>query len=119
MADCKILDLSILVAADNGINPAEVGAHVPCHADDVHLGGVLVLAAVHLLGVNLKLLHVRHHLLSFIGIESDAEGREGVSHNLAKYQMDNCWITDLFTWTKYFLSYSQLPRNSIVAKVDV
>ena len=33
--------------------------------------------------------------------------------------MDNCWITDLFTWTKDFLSYSQLPRNSIVAKVDV
>ena len=57
MRDCQVLNINILVSSSNWIDPAEVGLQLPGHTDQVHLGGVLVLAAMDLLGVYLILLH--------------------------------------------------------------
>ena len=119
MTDSKILDLYILITASHWVDPAEVGAHVPGHADDGHLGGVLVLAAVHLLGVYLILFHESHHFLPFSRSEPDTERRECICYNLAEDEMYSVGITDLFTWTEQFLSDPQLPWNSVVTKVYV
>ena len=119
MGDGQVLHLHVLVPAGHRVDAAEVGAHVPGHRDDVHLGGGLVLAAVHLLGVYLILVHVGHHLLPLIGGEPHAERGEGVSHNLTEDQMNCGGFTDLLTGAEQFLPDPQLPWHSVVAEVDV
>ena len=119
MTDSEVLDLHVLVTAGHGVNSAEVGAELLGHADDVQLGAVLVLAAVNVLRIDVVLVQVAKHLLPLGLGQSDAEGTEGVRHDLAEYQVDCGRLGDLLARTEHFLPYLQLPGDSVVAEVDV
>lgn len=119
MTDGEVLNLNVLLTAGHWVDPTKVGAELLGHADDVELGAVLVLAAVHILGVNVVLVQVAEHLLPLPLGQADTERTEGVHHDLTEDEVDCGRLSDLFAWAEHFLPDLQLPGHSVVAEVNV
>ena len=119
VTDGEVLNLNVLLTAGHWVDPTEVGAELLGHADDIELGAVLVLAAVHILGVNVVLVQVAKHLLPLPLGQADTERTEGVHHDLTEDEVDCGRLSDLFAWAEHFLPDLQLPGHSVVAEVNV
>ena len=60
----QVLHVHVLVAGRHGVYAAEVGAEILGHGENVDFCRVFVLRAVNILGINIVLVHVTHHLSS-------------------------------------------------------
>ena len=64
VGNSQVLDIHVLVTGSHGVNAAEVGAEILRHRKNVDFCRVFVLRAVNILGINIVLVHIAHHLSS-------------------------------------------------------
>ena len=78
MRNSQVLHVHILVTGRHGVYAAEVGAEILRHRENVDFCRVFVLRTVNILGINIVLVHVTHHLSSFGLCQANTQRAERV-----------------------------------------
>ncbi len=85
MRDRQVLGILRVLAGSDGIEARKIGGEFSRNLDDRLLGGQLVLVAEHILEADVVLVEQGLHPGPVLSSESDAQGREDISHNLKSW----------------------------------